>query len=83
MAEGGKRRDGPEDADSMIEWVLANPRMSLWLKNALRSALDQDPFDVLNDLEILKHLSAARCRSALNSYYAEHDCGAVESVNKD
>lgn len=83
MAEVGKPRDGPEDTDSMIEWVLAHPRMSIWLKDALRGALDRDPFDVLNDLEILKHLSAARCRSALSSYYAEQDSGVVDSVDKD
>ena len=79
----GKPRDGPADTDSMIEWVLSHPGMSKWLKDALRSALDRNPFDVLNDLEILKHLSTARCRSALSSYYAEPDSGAVESVDKD
>ena len=83
MAEVGKSRDGPEDTDSMIEWVLSHPGMSSWLKDALRSALDRNPFDVLNDLEILKHLSAARCRSALSSYYAEHDRGVVASLDKD
>lgn len=40
-------------AETRIEWVLANPRMSPWLKEALRSALDRDPVDVLNDLELL------------------------------
>jgi hypothetical protein len=34
--------------------------MSGWLKDALNSALDQNPVDLLNDLEILNHLLRAR-----------------------
>lgn len=36
-----------------IEWVLAHPKMSFGLKQTLRSALDRDPIDVLNEFEIL------------------------------
>jgi hypothetical protein len=46
--------------------------MSPWLKNALKSALDRNPIDVLNDLEILDYLlraqSDARIRSTLGKY---------------
>jgi len=39
--------------EEQISFVLAHPAMSAWLKNALSSALDRHPIEVLNDLEIL------------------------------
>jgi len=47
-----------KEIDERISWVLEHPTMSGWLKDALNSALDRNPIDVLNDLEILNHLSA-------------------------
>lgn len=37
----------------MCENILDDPAASFWLKNALRSALDRDPVDALNDAEVL------------------------------
>lgn len=45
--------DELREAERQIEWVLAHPGMSEWLKNTLRIAYDQDPINLLNDLEIL------------------------------
>ena len=43
----------PSIADERIEWILANPAMSEWLKSALDGARRRDPRAVLNDLELL------------------------------
>ena len=43
-------------AEQRIAWTINHPDMSGWLKEALRTALEQDPVAVLNDLEILKDL---------------------------
>lgn len=43
-------------AEQRITWTINHPHMSGWLKEALRTALDQDPVAALNDLEILKDL---------------------------
>lgn len=37
----------------LCENILDDPAASFWLKNALRSALDRDPVDALNDAEVL------------------------------
>lgn len=34
---------------SLVDEILHDPATSKWLKDALRSALDRDPVDVLND----------------------------------
>lgn len=52
-------------AEMRIEWVLAHPKMSPWLKEALRSALDRDPIDVLNELEILAILLRHRSEALI------------------
>lgn len=44
------------EIDARILWVLENPAMSDWLKEALRSAVSEDPVALANDLEILHHL---------------------------
>lgn len=49
-----------KETDARIGWVLAHPGMSLWLKETLGAALERDPVDVLNDLEILNHLLRAQ-----------------------
>lgn len=37
----------------MCENILNDLAASFWLKNALRSALNRDPVDALNDAELL------------------------------
>lgn len=39
-----------------MQWVLDHPGMSVWLKSVLRSAQDEDPISLQNDLEILNCL---------------------------
>lgn len=39
--------------DEQIAYVLDHPFFSAWLKDTLREALDLDPVQVLNDLEVL------------------------------
>ena len=47
--------------EDRITWVLDHPRMSLWLKTALKSALERNPIALLNDLEILNQLLQEYC----------------------
>ncbi len=46
-----------------IEEVLRDPAASLWLKAALRTALERDPVDAANDAEVLLRLLDARLRT--------------------
>jgi hypothetical protein len=39
--------------EEQLSFVMVHPGMSAWLKNALSSALERHPIEVLNDLEIL------------------------------
>ncbi len=48
-----------------IQEVLGDPAASLWLKEALRSALIRDPVDAANDADILARLLDARCHAIL------------------
>lgn len=50
-------------ANARIEWVLTNPRMSDWLKQALRTAEGADPIALVNDLEILRQLLVPRAQA--------------------
>ena len=36
--------------------ILDDPCASFWIKNALRSALERDPVDALNDAEVLVNI---------------------------
>lgn len=45
-----------------LEEVLRDPAGSLWLKDALRSALARDPVDAANDADVLVRLLDRRCR---------------------
>jgi hypothetical protein len=49
-----------------IEQVLSDPSASLWLKDALGSALGRDPVDAANDAEVLFRLLDERCRKIFN-----------------
>lgn len=59
-------REALKSAEEPIKWVLANQNMSEWLKQALRTAMDRDPVDVLNDLEILQTLLRLRCQCLID-----------------
>ena len=48
-----------------IDHVLADPAASVWLRDALRSALDRDPVDAANDAEVLAQLLDQRCQEML------------------
>ncbi len=54
-----------------IEGVLADPAASLWLKHALRSALERDPVDAANDAEMLLRLLDDRLRALLEQPASE------------
>lgn len=51
--------------DERIAWILAHPRMSPWLKDALRVARTRDPIEVLNELEILVVLLRSDCEARI------------------
>lgn len=50
-----------------IDWVLSRPNMSSWLKEALTTARDRDPIDVLNDLEILNYILRTRSKACIQA----------------
>lgn len=67
-------------ANARITWALNNPRMSNWLKRALRTAENADPIALSNDIEILRQLLIPRtqalveievCARILGSRYPE------------
>jgi len=61
-------RDGLRAGDLPgIDEVLADPAASLWLKTALRSALNRDPVDAAHDSEILARLLQERCDQILSA----------------
>lgn len=47
--------DGIDIAEKRINFILSNPDISPWLRETVKSALDRDPIEVLNDIEILNH----------------------------
>ncbi len=51
--------------DERIAWVLAHPRMSPWLKEALRGARGGNPVEILNELEILSLLLRTECETKI------------------
>ena len=61
------KNDLPADLPS-IEEILHDPASSLWLRNALRTALVRDPVDAANDAEVLARLLDRRCRSILGQF---------------
>lgn len=54
------------EAEKQIAWVLAHPGMSDWLKDAIRTAADCDPVNLLNDLEILCLVLRAKSQAAID-----------------
>jgi hypothetical protein len=51
--------------DSTVEEVMTDEAASDWLKTALRTALERDPVDALNDALALAAALEARLRSDL------------------
>jgi hypothetical protein len=52
-------------ADLIIEEVMADPSSSVWLKTALRAALERDPVDALNDALALAGILEERLRTLM------------------
>jgi hypothetical protein len=52
-------------AEFEAEEILADPAASSWLKDALRSALERDAVDALNDALALAGTLEARLRAVL------------------
>lgn len=55
----------------ICETILDDPAASFWLKNTLRSALDRDPVDALNDSELLVVALKERLDFVVNEAAAE------------
>ena len=55
--------------EERIDWVLSHPRMSDWLKHALRSARDRNPSDILNDLAMIEALLRRRAELQIEALY--------------
>jgi hypothetical protein len=68
-------------AEERIQWVLDHPRMSDWVKTALRTACDRNPVHVLNDLEILNSLLRPRAQALVDR--ALVGSGSCEPANQD
>lgn len=62
--------DVPHTNEERIAWVLAHPRMSAWLKEALRGARERDPVEILNDLEILNLLLRSQCETEIGTAFS-------------
>lgn len=76
----------PDDAlttnDQRIAWILAHPRTSPWLKDALRAARARDPVELLNELEILTLLLRADCEARMPLFRLEAET-ETEGQRKD
>ena len=55
-----------EAVEARIDWVLARPGTSAWLKEGLRAARRRDPVAVLNDLELLDTLLRPRSEALID-----------------
>jgi hypothetical protein len=56
----------PPTLEIVGEEILDDPSASDWLKGALRSALERDPVDALNDALVLAATLEERLRAALD-----------------
>lgn len=50
---------------TQVAEVLADPSASFWLRQSLRSALERDPVDALNDALVLASVLDAHLRAVL------------------
>lgn len=53
-------------AEDSIDATMADSSVSIWLKTALRAALERDPVDALNDALALAGILEDRLRTALD-----------------
>jgi hypothetical protein len=49
---------------AILEGILNDPAASMWLREALRAALERDPLDALNDVLALADILEMRLRKA-------------------
>ena len=49
-----ENKPGTDQLAKQIDWLLAHPGVSDWLKTALQSAEGCDPVMLMNDLELLR-----------------------------
>jgi hypothetical protein len=69
-------------AEQRIAWILAHPGVSEWLKDALRNALDRDPVDVANDLELLSQLLHPWANAQIDQLLGISDKLPAECLNE-
>lgn len=60
----------PSDVAEVVA-VIADPAASYWLKKALASALDRDPFDAERDAIMLSTLLTRRVDAIVRRYFGE------------
>lgn len=53
-------------ANDRMNWVLAHPGFSAWLKTTLAQSRGRDPIELLNELEVLDSLIRDRCAAELS-----------------
>jgi len=56
----------PLESDKTIARLLVDPSLSYWLKGALRTAVERDPLDALNDAEALCQVLTERAQEILD-----------------
>ena len=71
MDRSGDPRTTLRETEQRINWVLENPKMSDWLKTALKTCQDRDPVALLNDLEILQTILQPHAYAKLSILRAE------------
>lgn len=60
----------PSDVGEIVA-IIADPSASYWLKRALTSALDRDPFDAERDAILLSALLTRRMDAIVARYFAD------------
>lgn len=71
MTPGDTPQDQIYEADARIDWVLAHPGMSDWLKNSLGQARGRNPVEMLNDLALLDYLIRNRAEAQIRKNVAD------------
>jgi len=67
MTNTPESTDRLEVNEQQIAWILESSGMSQWLKNRVRSALDNDPVRTLNDVEVLNTVLVVRAQVLLTN----------------
>ena len=66
MSVSSSLSDREAEAERRIDWVLAHPGVTPWVKDALRAALPCDPIVALNDVEMLRELLRSRAEAIVD-----------------